>query len=175
MGYYRGDYYRGDYYSRYRGDPGIFGSIGSFLGGALKTVGSVASVLPGVGGIAGGVAKLAGGALQGLTAPKPPSSPALAVMPGGAMPTIAAATPMGLQPGQKTKRGGVTVGVSPLGTVGVKFRKRRRMNAGNAKAARHAIRRIKAVRHLLTSIERELPHKRIQARPVPRGLLMRGK
>lgn len=40
----------------------------------------------------------------------------------------------------------------------------RRMNAGNAKAARRAIRRIKSVRNLLQSIERELPR-----RPAPRG------
>jgi len=51
------------------------------------------------------------------------------------------------------------VGVSPLGTVGVHVKKSRRMNAGNAKAARRSIRRIKAVRHLLTSIEREMPHR----------------
>lgn len=41
--------------------------------------------------------------------------------------------------------------------------KRRRMNFGNAKAARRAIRRIKGVRRLLKSIEDQLPR-----RPAPR-------
>lgn len=47
MGYYmsgRGDYYRGDYYRAGRG--GILSSIGGFLGGAIKTVARVASILP---------------------------------------------------------------------------------------------------------------------------------
>lgn len=48
----------------------------------------------------------------------------------------------------------------------------RRMNAGNAKAARRAIRRIKAVRHLLMSIERELP-RRPAARSSSRGVITR--
>lgn len=47
------------------------------------------------------------------------------------------------------------------------FLRGRRMNAGNAKAARRAIRRIKAVRHMLQSIERQLP-KRKCAHPVAR-------
>lgn len=41
--------------------------------------------------------------------------------------------------------------------------KRRRMNFGNARAARRAIRRIKGVRRLLKSIEDQLPR-----RPAPR-------
>lgn len=48
----------------------------------------------------------------------------------------------------------------------------RRMNAGNAKAARRAIRRIKAARKLLRSIESELPRQRCacggRARRAPR-------
>lgn len=35
----------------------------------------------------------------------------------------------------------------------------RRMNVGNAKAARRAVRRIKGVRKLLMKIEREMPHR----------------
>lgn len=59
---------------------------------------------------------------------------------------------------------GIMQRITPGGESGYTFAKSRRMNAGNAKAARRAIRRIKSVRHLLQSIERELPR-----RPAPRG------
>ena len=44
-----------------RGDPGLF----SFLGKAVKAVGSVASFIPGVGSVVGAVANVAGGLLGG--------------------------------------------------------------------------------------------------------------
>lgn len=43
-------------------------------------------------------------------------------------------------------------------------KKYRRMNYGNAKAARRAIRRIKGVRKMLQDIERQLPRKQVRAR-----------
>lgn len=58
---------------------------------------------------------------------------------------------------QRMVPGGET-GFRPFGGGG------KRMNMGNAKAARRAIRRIKGVRNLLQSIEKELPR-----RPAPRA------
>jgi hypothetical protein len=177
VGYYgRGDYYRrigarGDYYGR--GDPGLF----SFVGKALKTVGSIASVIPGVGPIIGTAASVVGGVLSPSKAVAssagPLSAPAPAAIaqlrPTTAMPTISMAGGGGaVVPKGKVAK----VGVSPMGTLGIKYKKSRRMNAGNAKAARRAIRRIKAVRHLLQGIERELPHRRAIQRG-SRGVITR--
>lgn len=115
------------------------GGFLSKIGGAIR---SVARFVPGpIGQIA-----------QALTpTQRQAAAPVLQAMPGG--------SPL-QQPTQRQKQRGVTqTGVSPLGTVGVRFGGGRRMNAGNAKAARRAIRRIKSVRKLLQSIERELPRR----------------
>lgn len=125
-------------YARNRGS--YSNARGSFLSGLVRTVGNVGkavlgtvarTVIPGA-GIAGAV--LSRG-----------------VMPGG-MPTLSSAAQRP-EPGLR----GVVHRMVPGGSTG--FLRGRRMNAGNAKAARRAIRRIKAVRSLLQSIEKELPRR----------------
>lgn len=120
-------------------------SRGGFLSGLVRGVGRVAgAVLRNVPGPIGMVA-------TALTpSQRQAAAPVLSVAPGG--------SPLAPTPRQK-QRGVLQTGVSPLGTVGVRFGSSRRMNAGNAKAARRAIRRIKSVRNLLQSIERELPRR----------------
>lgn len=141
MGYARAySVNRGDYLGgRYR-RGGIFRGLKTLARGALGVAGGM---LPGpLGGAARGLAEN----LRGTPTVPSVSLPA-GVMPGGAItPTMAA-------------HGVQKVGISPLGTVGIKFKKHRHMNASNSKAARRAIRRIKAARHLLQSIERELPRR----------------
>jgi hypothetical protein len=125
-----------------QGDPGIFGSIGKALGGVARVAGGL---LPGpLGAVAGAV----GGALAGRS-----SAPALGLTGGF--------SPGGPGRAQRPVSGfrGFAERVLPGGRSGYTAA-RRRMNAGNAKAARRAIRRIKAVRHLLMSIEREMPHRK---------------
>jgi len=109
----------------------------------------------------GGIKKVAKGAL-GMTPvgrvvetllPTPAAAPAPREQMGPPTPTR-----------EQASRGVAAVGMSPMGTIGIDFRRTRRMNAGNAKAARRAIRRIKGIRHLLQSIEKELPR-----RPALRG------
>lgn len=121
-----------------RGDPGLLGTIRSVGRVAL----GAARFIPGVGTAATIAGTILGG---GRIAPRP-TVPALSfagpgARPGAPRPGIGAAVQRFL-PGGRTGR----------------FASRR-MNAGNAKAARRAIRRIKAVRHLLQSIERELPRR----------------
>lgn len=140
------------------------GSIFGFLGKAVKSVAKV------------GAGLLTGGPLGGIAA----AARELAPTPAANAPIPIMQPPFGLQglqslgptPAQQ-RQGVVKVGVSPLGTVGVAFRKHRHMNAGNAKAARRAIRRIKSVRHLLTSIERELPHRKAVVHGGSRGVITR--
>ena len=121
------------------------GSLWSTIGGIAKGVAGL--VTNPIGTIAGAAASL-------LTKPQTLPSGTLAALPSMQVPTA-----------KQQAQGVVKTGVSPLGTVGVEFRKHRHMNAGNAKAARRAIRRIKSVRHMLVSIERELPR-----RPAPRRI-----
>lgn len=140
------------------GDPGLFGSIGSILG----KVAGVAKIIPGIGtavSIASGAISLGSSLLGRPTAAAPGG--------GVRVPTVAAAR------GGAAKKKGYKTGVSPLGTYGERRLKHRRMNAGNAKAARRSIRRIKAVRHLLQSIERELPHRKAVARGGSPGVITR--
>lgn len=107
---------------------------------ALPTVGgAMTRVLPGVGAVASGAlagARAAGGYVRGN------------------LPTIAREVAIGT---------GLTVAGSMLfdqsGNV-VGRLKRRRMNPMNAKAARRAIRRVVAVRKILSKIERGLPRAR---------------
>lgn len=58
--------------------------------------------------------------------------------------------------------GGTDVVVHADGTATVK-KKYRRMNYGNAKAARRAIRRIKGVRKMLQDIEKQLPRRTVRS------------
>lgn len=116
------------------GDPGFFGTVRRlgqrFAGGALRS-------LPG-GAFVSTVARGGGGG-------------------GGVSPRLTAAP----RPGYRDEPGirGAVHRMAPGGRSGY-LKIGRRMNAGNAKAARRAVRRIKAVRHLLESIMREMPHKR---------------
>lgn len=137
MGYYMaGDYYRAG------------GARNYAAGGWLSSLGKVAkSVGTFIGGPVGGAIGLAGGVLDRPAAPAAPVAPTFGVT-GARVPTAAQAS-----------RGVEAVGVSPLGTVGVAFKKKRHMNVGNAKAAHRAVRRITGVRHLLQSIEKELPRR----------------
>jgi len=115
--------HRGDYLAAYRGDPGLFG----FLGKAFKTVTGVVSKLgiPGISGVSGIAHRLAGGGPRRLAPPRPTM---MQSMPGGVpIPGIVA---------------GIQRAV-PGGQTGF-YRKRRRMNPGNAKALRRAIRRTDA-------------------------------
>lgn len=129
---------RGGYAYRY--------ARGGFLSGLARTVGRVAGavgrvLVPGAAGVLGVLGGSSG------------STPTM-TMPGG-MPVLAAASG-----GRGRPRGGVRGAIQralPGGESG--YLPVRRMNAGNAKAARRAIRRIKAVRKLLQGIERELPRR----------------
>lgn len=132
--------YHSSMYRQSRG--GILSSIGRVAG---RLAGPVLRSLPGIGtaiGVVGGVV----GAARGVRA---------------AAPQLPGFTPPGMTPTPGFR--GFAQRLVPGGESG--FRKKgRRMNAGNAKAARRAIRRIKGVRDLLKSIERELPR-----RPAARG------
>lgn len=118
MAYYQGDYYRGD--------PGFFGDIGRFLGGAAKAaVGVGAAVLPGPAGMALRFVKqkISRPTTRQVTPPPP-----ISIQPPQMMPFVQ--PPSTIQPG---------VGVGP--GVMMPTRKRRRMNVANPKALRRAIRR----------------------------------
>lgn len=65
--------------------------------------------------------------------------------------------------------GGAALGAALVGPDGQPMRKRRRMNFGNAKAARRAIRRIKGTRKLLQDIEKQLPRRTVTRRAPPAG------
>lgn len=109
---------------------------GGFLSGLVRTVGRVVK----------GAARVGVQLLPG-----PAGAIARQLVPGGR--SMPGGLP--LRPQMPGVRGGgsSTAQTVPFKTSG------RRMNAGNAKAARRAIRRIKSVRKLLQSIERELPRR----------------
>lgn len=65
--------------------------------------------------------------------------------------------------------GGAALGAALVGGDGQPMRRRRRMNFGNAKAARRAIRRIKGTRKLLQDIEKQLPRRTVTRRAPPAG------
>ncbi len=143
MSYYRGDYLRGDYY---RGDPGILGAIGSVIGKVAKTAisltpaGRIASTAISLGSSLLGSRASTGG--SNLPVPIPP--PQLPSFPGTGVGVTTATGPV--------TRGNVTVGVSPLGTVGIRVRKRRRMNVANVRALRRALRRAHGFAHLANGV-----------------------
>jgi hypothetical protein len=112
---------------------------------------------------AGGFPLLALGAKFGLQAIKKVGGKLLKSRVGRTAVKAGGALTLGSVPlpgGSLVKRAGRGVKAA----VGGEPRKYRRMNAGNAKAARRAIRRIKAVRGLLQSIEKQLP-KRAASKP----------
>ena len=172
-----------------RGDPGILGSIGKIAGKALKfgkvipgvgTALSVASLIPSSikknfirnvgaaikgGGItaAGGRAAMVSPGIGAIRGIGPGKALALA---GGA--GVAAAGGSGLYGlyKQQMEQQGVPSSVAAAHARAVTGHRRRRMNPGNARAARRAIRRIKSVRKLLHSIEAQLPKRRSAVAPV---------
>lgn len=111
---------RGDY-GRYRGDPGILDVFRKIGGTALGVVGQM------VPGPAGAVMRQAS-AIVKPRATTTAAAPRAGVMP--AVPRTTLAAPSG--------GGGGTVRVNAAGEV---VQRRRRMNVGNAKALRRAIRR----------------------------------
>ena len=114
---------RGDYLASHRGDPGLFG----FLGGALKKgLGIAGSFLPGP---AGAIARFAGGLI-------PSRAPTMTRF-TGPMVQSRQAGPGGLQVPGFRGFGGAAAGGAP----GFMPRRRRRMNPGNVKALRRAMRR----------------------------------
>ena len=148
-----------------RGDPGLF----SFLGKAVKAVGSVASFIPGVGSVVGAVANVAGGLLGGGGRPQAAPQILPSALPGGTS-LIAARTAQLQMAGSKALS---ATGVAKAQAAMYGGRKGRRMTAGHAKPAPRAIRRIKAVRHLLQGIERELPRRPAIARRGSPGVITR--
>lgn len=128
-------YYAGDYYRA--GDRRSNYAAGSIWGFVKKAAGTVARTVI--------AATPAGHVINAIAPPA----------------TTMAGQPLAPVPGVM----GAVQRMAPGGESGFSFRgaKTRRMNAGNVKAARRAIRRIKSVRSLLQSIERELPR-----RPAPR-------
>lgn len=134
--------YRYQYVTRDRSARGsILSGIGRFIGGAARAV--VGTVLPGGGLIANAASSVLG---------------------GGGSRTLAGTGTFTMTPrGMRQREPGVSGVVHraiPGGKSGF-MPKKRRMNAGNAKAARRAIRRIKSVRHMLQAIERELPKRTV--------------
>lgn len=129
----------------YRGDPGLFG----FLGGAVKAIGKVAGVLPGVGGIAGKVLGAAGGLISKGRKVVPMVSPARTVPIAAAatIPAILRGVGAGVVkagksiPGQIAIGTGVGLGIERLVRGGGRKRYRR-MNPTNPKALKRAIRRV---------------------------------
>lgn len=156
----------------------LLGSIGSALKGGVK------------GFLSGGPTGAVMGGLKGLakgstSAPPKSQMMGMAVKPGAGLvgisnPVIGKAIG---QVGQTITKYGPTVGRVAAGAATAAYvggaiydaagnylgqsRKRRRMNPLNARAARRAIRRIKAVRKITMDIERSLPKQRT-SRSAPR-------
>jgi hypothetical protein len=143
MSYYRGDYYRGDYY---RGD-----SLFSKAFGVVKGVASAAVRTFAPGYVGAALDATIGGHSSGAA-----PAPQFSISPGGQqIPNISQ-----LRPGTSVaipQSGGTVVGVSPLGTIGVregapdkgyhwsarsqKWVRNRHMNVGNARALTRSLRR----------------------------------
>lgn len=155
--------YRAAVLSRSRGGYAYRRARGGFLssiGRAISSVGRVASVIPGF-GVIGSVASTVGGAISGGRNTSPTLTLAGGTMPGG-VPLASGYRP---EPGIS----GAVHRLVPGGSSG--YVRAKRMNVANAKAGRRAIRRIKGLRHLLQSIERELPRR--PARQGSRGVITR--
>lgn len=111
---------RGDYMASHRGDPGLFGFLGKVVKTGLGIVGGLG--IPGISGAARGVRSLF----------RPGGQPQVygsQMFPGG-----------GLQIPVRGVKGFLERGV-PGGATGYMPRKRRRMNPGNVRALRRAMRR----------------------------------
>lgn len=163
MSYYgRGDYYRGDYYRA----GGILGSIGKFLGGAVKTVGAVALGTV-TGGPLGGVAAAARTVLQRQT--NPVQGTAIAPMPQPQMGRLPALPPIGVgqvgpfaqQTGGLIQVQSYTAGGRPIvktidQRTGRVVGSRKRMNVANPRALRRALRRVAGFGKLAKRAKRDI-------------------
>lgn len=145
----------------------LLGSIGSGLKKAFKGVAKAA--LPGIGQALGGpVGGFLGSAVSSGIGPdgirsgkkmRAQLGGAASFMPGG--PSLSGG--LSLFDPFTTEEGSVVDYLTPDALVRPVGRKRRRMNPLNARAARRAIRRIKAVRRITNDIERSLPKARSRA------------
>jgi len=131
----------------------IFSKLGKSVGKVLRKVAPAAGMLPGP---AGALAKLgllggAGAAAVKLSTSRAmvPISKGLASIPGRGLVKTGAAIAGGTIAGEAIyDAAGNLIGYKP---------RRRRMNPLNPKAARRAIRRVKSVRKMLQTIEKQLP------------------
>lgn len=177
--YAAGDYYQGDYY---QGDPGILGSIGKAIGKAAKFVGSLApgpagALLKGVGTALvptsrGPFSGVTGGASSTAPAPMLPALPPLDQYGiinissgekggggGGKLAPIGIPAMRGLHYNKSTyeTRGGGTSRWGPSGNLqlhpaGTVLVRSRRMNVGNARALKRALRRARGFERLARSV-----------------------
>jgi hypothetical protein len=172
--------------------PGVGGIIASTIGGAITQRPAAATppirVLPGGGAVRHPVQvpikRVTPGAIAARQRAQLTAGRTVVNVPGGTgftRPTTAGVAGMSLlsrlpaigsRIGQVLSRPGVQLGGTAaaigaglvLGPDGQPVRKRRRMNFGNAKAARRAIRRIKGTRKLLQDIEKQLPRRTVRSR-----------
>jgi hypothetical protein len=149
VGYYmsgRGDYYRGDYYRA----GGILGSIGKFLGGAVKTVAGAAT-----GFITGGPIGAALGAAKTLVPARVNPMQGTALAPAASIQRMPMLPPIGVgQVGPFAQQTGglinvqtYTAGGRPIvktidQSTGRVVGRRKRMNVANPRALRRALRRV---------------------------------
>lgn len=155
------------------GDPGLFGSIGKFLGGALKTVGGL---VPGVGGIlqtVGGIISPTSPAPGYTTTPiRPPTTggwfprgmtPQIPIPGvGGAMmpmvppgtPTAVAGTGLACPQGYKPNKSGYHLRNGQFVAPGTKCVRYRKKNPANARATDRAIARVESAKKMAARLSR---------------------
>lgn len=143
-------------YSQFRGDPGLLRSLGRVAG---RVAGAALRSIP--------IINTGYEAVRAFRGPGGSPTPALPAFQdprqGGAA---------GAQPG--TGRAAARERLkSAIGKYTGTGRRGKRMNVSNTKAARRAIRRIKGVRDLLKSIERELPKRSAPRAGGSRGVITR--
>lgn len=157
----------------------LLGKVGNFLKKAVKTVAPIAAtgVLGPVGAAIGTVIT----ARQSVSTARPSlpisvpqvsafGTAGLAALPGAGLTTLSRIAPMaGKQIAKYAPE--IAAGVAGsyiydnMGNIIGRRRKYKRINPLNAKAARRAIRRIKAVRKITNDIERQLPHRKVHSAP----------
>jgi hypothetical protein len=168
MPYYTGDasYYRGDYY---QGDPGLFSFVGKALGGVAKL--GTSAVRAGLGLQSPGAPPTLSLAAQGFGAPPPQSYGLLNISQpggstgliniGGGKPGLLPAMMRGYHLNKSTyiTRGGGTSRWPRSLQVHAKFTiavRNRRMNVGNARALRRALRRVSGFAKLVKRSKRAI-------------------
>jgi hypothetical protein len=184
MGYYRGDVYgfRGDYYrgDYYQGDPGLFSFVGKALGGLAKGAlnlakgqlgiptfkatqppqGIMRSITAGLGGTGPGSLVQYNGGSFGPTLPGGHGSPQLPMLPGQRHRALHWNRETYVTRGGGTSRWPQQILVHPKGTEAVPSR---RMNVGNARALRRALRRAHGFARLARRVM-SLTHPRAKGR-----------